>query len=45
MIFYFINIEYFLTNDKNILDKGVLIRNVTDIIPISSEALINLLKI
>ena len=39
------DVEYFLTNDKNILNKGAMIRNITDIIPISSEALIKLLKI
>ncbi|MHA1728142.1 MAG: PIN domain-containing protein [Promethearchaeota archaeon] len=38
-------VEYFLTNDKNILNKTQLVRKTTDIIPISSSELSSILKI
>lgn len=39
------NVEYFLTNDKNILNNGAIIRKKTNIIPISSYELLKILKI
>ncbi|MHA1265808.1 MAG: hypothetical protein ACTSRS_11300 [Candidatus Helarchaeota archaeon] len=39
------DVEYFLTNDRNILKNKALIRTKTAIIPISSDELIMILKI
>ena len=39
------NIEYFLTNDTNILKSSANIRTLTQIIPVSSEDMASLLKL
>lgn len=39
------DVEYFLTNDKNILNNKPIIRTKTKIIPISSDDLIQILQI
>lgn len=40
-----IPIDYFLTNDQQILENGADVRNATKILPISSDDLVNILKI
>ena len=39
------NVEYFLTNDENILNNSGIIRTTTTIIPISPDDFLSLLKI
>lgn len=39
------NVEYFLTNDKNILNNAKDIRKTTQIIPLSSKVLSSILKL